>query len=33
MSEVKVYLLGVGVELTELISRSLLGTSEPVVGL
>merc|ERR1719205_477820 len=30
---VRVRVLGVGVELTELISRSLLGTSEPVVGL
>merc|ERR1719323_1342511 len=30
---VRVRVLGVWVELTELISRSLLGTSEPVVGL
>merc|ERR1712080_107998 len=30
---VRVRVLGVGVELTELISRCLLGTSEPVVGL
>ena len=33
MSEVKVYLLGVGVELTKLIGGSLLGAGETVVCL